>query len=169
MSYNKQHFPRYVETAGKITILTALSGVLIFAFVFIFNIGTNELQRVAAAQGTATTTLTVLNTPPQWVVGQEAREEFQSSTSTPTNSGNQVSWVGTASDANGAPYFLIVCNTSATPTANAAATSTALGTAPPTCFSGTTRWAVSASTNLIKSLMTVVYIVGIFFKIEPQR
>lgn len=147
MTYNKQEFPRYVETAGKITVLTALTGVLIFAFVFIFNIGSNELQKAVAAQGTATTTLTVLNTPPQWVGGFEGREEFPSSTSTPTNSGNQISWVGTATDANGAPYFLLICSNSATPTANAAATSSALGTAAPTCAGGATRWAVSASTT----------------------
>lgn len=116
MSYNKNNFPQYVETAGKITILSALTGVLIFAFIFILNIGKTELNR-AETTSTSTTTLTVLNTPPQWVVGQADREEFQSSTSTPTNSGDTASWVGTATDANGAPYFLIICSNAATPTA----------------------------------------------------
>jgi hypothetical protein len=145
MSYNKQNLPRYVETAGKITVLTALTGVLLFAFVFILNIGKTELQR-AEAQGTgaATTTLTVLNTPPQWVGGQEGREEFGSGTTTPTNSGSLVSWIGTATDSNGAPYFLIVCGNSATPTPQMSTTT--LGTAPPICSSGGTRWAVSTST-----------------------
>lgn len=143
MSYNKQELPRYVETAGKITILTALSGVLIFAFVFIFNIGSTELQKAVAAAGTATTTLTVLNTPPVWNVGEEGREEFQSSTSTPTNSGSQVSWIGRATDANGAPYFMIICSTNATPTAGFSTTT--LGTVPPVCAAGT-RFAVSTST-----------------------
>ncbi len=143
MTYNKQELPQYVETAGKITILTALSGVLIFAFVFILNIGKTELQIASAQSGTATTTLTVLNTPPVWVVGQEAREQIESSTTTPSNSGNTVSWIGTATDANGAPYFLILCSTSATPTPMMS-TST-LGTAPPVCAAGT-RWAVSTST-----------------------
>ncbi len=142
MLYNKNHFPRYVETAGKITILSALSGLLIFAFIFILNIGKTELER-AEATSTATTTLTVLNTPPVWVVGQEGREEFPSSTTTPTNSGDVVSWVGTATDANGAPYFLIVCSTSATPTAQQSTTT--LGTAAPICAAGT-RWAVSTGT-----------------------
>ncbi len=136
MTYNNQDLPRYVETAGKITVLTALSGVVIFALVFLLNVGKTELNRVEA-QGLATTTLTVLNTPPQWVVGQEAREETESSTSTPTNSGNQVSWVGTATDANNAPYYLLVCSGSASPTANALAA--------PTCLGGT-QWAVSTST-----------------------
>ncbi|MBY0538359.1 hypothetical protein K2P47_03090 [Patescibacteria group bacterium] len=143
MTYNKQELPRYVETAGKITVLTALTGVLIFAFVFILNIGKTELQKAEAQSGTATTTLTVLNTPPVWTVGQEGREEIPSSTSTPTNSGDTVSWIGRATDANNAPYFLIVCSTSATPTAQQS-TST-LGTNPPICSAGT-RFAVSTST-----------------------
>jgi hypothetical protein len=143
MLYNKNHFPRYVETAGKITILSALSGLLIFAFIFILNIGKTELEKAEAQTSTATTTLTVLNTPPQWVPGQEGREEFGSSTTTPTNSGDVVSWVGTATDSNGAPYFLIVCSTSATPTAQQSTTT--LGTAAPICAGGT-RWAVSTGT-----------------------
>ncbi len=143
MSYNKNLLPQYVETAGKITILSALTGVLIFAFIFILNIGKTELQK-AEATSTATTTLTVLNTPPVWVSGQEGHEEFQTSTTSPTNSGDTVSWVGTATDANGAPYFLIICSNSATPTAQQSTTT--LGTVPPICSGGGTRWAVSTST-----------------------
>lgn len=142
MLYNKNNLPRYVETAGKITVLSALSGLLIFTFIFILNIGKTELEK-AEATSTATTTLTVLNTPPTWVAGQEGHEQFGSSTTTPTNSGDQVSWVGTATDANGAPYFLIICSTSATPTAQQS-TST-LGTRAPVCSAGT-RWAVSTGT-----------------------
>lgn len=146
MTYNNQNLPRYVETAGKITILTALSGVLIFAFIFILNIGKTELQKAEAANnGTATTTLTVLNTPPQWNTGFEGQEEFQSSTSTPTNSGNVVSWIGTATDANGSPYFMLICSTAATPTAHNATSSANLGVAPPTCNGGT-QWGVSTAT-----------------------
>lgn len=144
MSYNKQELPRFVETAGKITVLTALSGVLIFAFIFFLNLGKAELQK-AEAQSNATTTLTVLNTPPQWVSGQEAREQFESSTTTPSNSGTTTAWIGTAIDSNGAPYFLIICSNAATPTPTQS-TST-LGTAPPICSGGGTRWAVSASTT----------------------
>lgn len=143
MLYNKNNFPQYVETAGKITIITALSGILVFAFIFIFNIGKTELEKAEAQTSTATTTLTVLNTPPEWVAGEEGREEFESSTTTPTNSGRQISWTGRATDANGAPYFLIVCEGSATPTAQQS-TST-LGTNPPICSSGT-QWAVSTGT-----------------------
>jgi len=138
MTYNKQNLPRYVETAGKITVLTALSGILIFAFIFILNIGKTEFTKVEAATGTATTSVTVLNTPPVWVSGQEGREEIESSTSTPTNSGNTISWVGTATDANGSPYYLLICQGSATPTPN--------NNAAPTCNGGV-QWGVSATTT----------------------
>lgn len=138
MTYNKQNLPQYVETAGKITILTALTGVLLFAFIFFLNIGKTELTRVEAATGTATTSLTVLNTPPVFRTGFEGREEFPSSTSTPTNSGDQISWVAIADDANLANYYLIVCSGSATPTAQI--------TGAPVCSSGVL-YAVSASTT----------------------
>ncbi len=133
--------------AGKITILTALSGLLVFVFFFIINVGQQELQKAQAqtATGTATTSLTVLNVPPVWVAGLEGREEFESSTTSPTNSGSEISWIGTATDSNGAPYFLIVCSNSATPTAQGASSTNDLGTAPPECDGGI-QWAVSTST-----------------------
>lgn len=130
----------HLQTAGKITILTALTGLLIFTFVFLFNAGKTELMKVEAQ--TATTTLTVLNTPPQWLT--LAYEQTESSTSTPTNSTTNVTWAALAEDSSNAPYFLLICSTVATPTANAA-TST-LGTAPPNCVGGT-QWGVSASTT----------------------
>lgn len=87
---------------------------------------------------TATTTVTVLNTPPNWTV--DAQEYIESSTSSPTNAGNNVVWVGTGSDDNGERYYLLLCKTSSTPTANA-------NTAP-TCGGGAgNQWAVSASTT----------------------
>lgn len=138
MTYNKQILPRYVETAGKITVLTALSGILIFAFIFILNIGKTEFTKVEAATGNATTTVTVLNTPPVWVSGQEGREEFTSSTSTPTNSGNTISWVGTATDANGSPYYLLICAGAAAPSST--------NNGAPTC-NGSIQWGVSATTT----------------------
>lgn len=143
MSYNLHELPKYVNTAGKITILTAVIGFLSVALVFLFNAGKTELMQVDAQ--TATTTLTVLNTPPLWDVF--AIEESESSTSTPTNSGEVVSWVGTATDQNGAPYFLLVCSTSNEPVPQAAASSGVLGTAPPQCSpTSTIQWAVSTST-----------------------
>ncbi len=136
MLYNLENKSHYIQTAGKITITAALSGLLIFAFVFLFNAGKTELLRVEAQ--TATTTLTVLNTPPQWIT--LAHEEFESSTSSPTNSGSVISWVATASNNGNAPYYLIVCSTNATPTI------TSGNTNPPVCNGGV-QWGVSASTT----------------------
>lgn len=136
MAYNVDNLPKFVNTAGKITILTAVVGLGVFILAFLFNAGTNELMK-AEATSTASTTLTVLNTPPQWTI--LAIEETESSTSTPTNSGNQVAWVGTATDSNGQPYFLIVCSSSATPTARS--------NAAPYCNATSSLWAVSASTT----------------------
>lgn len=141
MLYNLVEKSKYVQTAGKITIAAALSGVLMFAFVFLFNAGTSELQKVEAQS--ATTTITVLNTPPQWI--DFTVEEFESSAANPTNSGNTVSWVGLASNSGNAPYFMIVCDSSATATPHAAADLGSLGTAPPTCDTGIT-WGVSTAT-----------------------
>jgi hypothetical protein len=75
-----------------------------------------------------------------------AYEQTESSTSTPTNSGSVIRWVGVASDTGNAPYFLIVCSNSATPTANAAPSIPTQGTVPPTCVGGT-RWGVSTGTT----------------------
>lgn len=139
MSYNNNRVP--LSTAGKITIFTTLFGVVAFLFIFLLNIGQSEFT-VAQAQSNATTSVNVLNTPPSWdTVPQELTE---SSTTTPTNSGDAVTWVGTATDSNGQPYFLLVCSTNATPTANA--NGGTAGTAPPDCGGGAILWAVSTGT-----------------------
>jgi len=135
MSYNLEELPKYINTAGKISVVAALFSVVIFAIAFLLNIGAHELQRVDA-QGIATTSVVVLNTPPQWTV--DVQEEIESSTTTPTNSGSEVSWVATATDSNAEDYFLLICSTNATPT------STPGG--PPTCNGGI-QWAVSATTT----------------------
>lgn len=143
MLYTSEGFPQYVKTAGKITIVTALGGLLVFLVAFVFDLGSQELQRVSAQS--ATTTLTVLNTPPSFLVN--AYETVESSTSTPTNSGDQVEWRAIGDDSNGAPYFLLVCSTNASPTANPAADSGSLGTSPPECDAGAIQWAVSVSAS----------------------
>lgn len=142
MLYKKQELPRIMQTAGKITILTALTGVMVFAVAFMFDAGTHQLSKVSAQ--TATTSLTVLNTPPAFTLN--AYEVTESSTSTPTNSGSAIQWRAIGTDSNGAPYFLLVCNTNASPTANAAPGIGSLGTVPPSCGGGATRWAVSPGT-----------------------
>jgi hypothetical protein len=133
MLYNLLEKKNYMYTAGKITIATALSGLLIFAFIFLFNAGKSEIMRVEAQS--ATTTLTVLNTPPSWVAS--STELVESSVSNPTNSGDVVSWVAVATDPNQANYYLLICSTSATPSST--------NNGAPRCNGGT-QWGVSAPT-----------------------
>jgi hypothetical protein len=142
MLYNQNELPKFMQTAGKITILTAFAGVAVFLFAFVFDAGTQQLNRVSAE--TASTTLTVLNTPPTFQ--QAAYEVIESSTSTPTNSGNVIQWRAIGNDSNGAPYFLLICSGNGAPTANPASGPGNLGTAPPRCPTGT-QWGVSAATN----------------------
>ncbi len=116
-------------------MITAVAGLLVFLFAFVFDIGTQELNRVSAQ--TATTTLTVLNTPPAFTLNPY--EVIESSTSTPTNSGSVIQWSAIGTDANGADYWLLICSTSAVPTPNASAA--------PTCGAGAVQWGVSAQTT----------------------
>jgi len=135
MSYNNQEFPNYMQTAGKVSVLTAIIGLAVFIFAFIVDVGQQEIQKVSAQ--TASTSLQVLNTPPTFVV--EPFEVPPSSTTTPTNSGDVVTWSATGNDANGAPYYLLVCDDDAvdpTPTNGGA----------PTCGAGAVQWGVSAAT-----------------------
>ena len=50
------------KTAGKISVLAAVAGLAVFLLAFMVDVGQQEFQRVSAQ--TATTSLTVLNTPP---------------------------------------------------------------------------------------------------------
>src|SRR3989344_6544081 len=101
---------------------------------------------------TATTTVTVLNTAPLWTV--VAQEFPESSTSSPTNAGSNVVWVGTATDSNNDAYYLLICKTSSTPTANSGAA--------PTCGGGAGfQWAVSSLTSsTVQATSTYTTLVG---------
>lgn len=120
---------------GKITLAalggctTALAlGGLIFLYVSVQFANADNVQ----------TTVTVLNTPPTWVV--EAQELIPSATTTPTNAGTVLTWIATADDSSGDNYYLIICKTSGVPTANASA--------PPSCNGGVAnQWAVSSATT----------------------
>jgi len=117
-------------------VYTAVLGIAVFAVAFIFNLGETSIKQ-AVAQSTATTTVTVVNTPPIWTAS--STELVESSTTTPTNAGSAVSWTAIGTDSNGEDYYLLICSTNATPTANS--------NAAPTCGIGATQWAVSASTT----------------------
>jgi hypothetical protein len=142
MTYNKETLPHYMKTAGKISVLAAFAGLAIFLFAFMVDVGQQEFQRVSAQ--TASTSLTVLNTPPVFTV--LPTEVIPSSTTSPTNSGDVVQWTAVGTDSNSAPYFLLICSTNATPTANEASGPGNLGSAPPDCGAGATPWGVSTST-----------------------
>ncbi len=127
-------FTHNQRTAGKITIVTILAGITVFSFLYFFNLDERAVE-IAEAQDNATTSVRVLNTPPAWTV--DAEESVESSVTNPTNSGSVVTWVATATDSNGEPYYLLICNASSTPQANSGAA--------PNCTGGT-QWAVSTST-----------------------
>lgn len=78
--------------------------------------------------------VTVGNAAPAWTV--DAQESAESSTTSPTNAGSNISFTATATDANGDDYYLAVCTTAAVTANNGAA---------PTCDVGT--WDVSAATT----------------------
>jgi hypothetical protein len=130
-------------TAGKITITTALTGMLVFLVVFLFDVGKTHMD-VVQAQSTATTTLTVRNIPPQW--STLAYEQTGSSISNPVNSGDTMEWAAVATDQTA--YWLIVCSNNATPTPTAAASFGDIGDPAnaPECDASATQWAVSGPT-----------------------
>ncbi|MFZ2886882.1 MAG: hypothetical protein WA021_03630 [Minisyncoccia bacterium] len=122
-------------TEGKITLLSLCSGAFLLALVGIVLFETPEPVRA----DDVSTSVTVLNTPPTWTVN--AQELVASATSTPTNSGANITWIATADDSSGDRYYLLICKTSGLPTANA-------NTAP-SCNGGVAnQWAVSASTTV---------------------
>lgn len=129
------------ETRGKVAFSILFLGIFIaFAILAVQFWATDSLRhaRFAIAQSTATTTLNVLNTPPNWTV--DAQEALESSTSSPTNAGTAVTWNGTATDPNSDSYYLLLCKTSSTPTAGVSG-------GAPTCGGGSSnQWSVSALT-----------------------
>jgi len=121
--------------SGKITLAAIGAGALTLTLVgfFVF-----ETRVPTVSADNVQTSVDVLNTPPTWTV--DAQESTESSTSTPTNSGSSISWVATAADSGLDNYYLLICKTSAAPTANVSAA--------PVCGGGlSNQWAVSAATT----------------------
>lgn len=131
----KHSFLHPKTLSGKITLLTTLTGALLGFFVFFgffFNV---NVSKVSADN--VLTSVTVLNTPPQWTV--DAQESVESATSTPTNAGNVITWTATGTDSNNDNYWLIICKNNVVPTPNSSAA--------PTCSGGASnQWAVSGVT-----------------------
>ncbi|MDO8515645.1 MAG: hypothetical protein Q7S28_00145 [bacterium] len=144
----------FSNLSGRTAIQTIISGLAIAAFLIFSHamfFGGSEVG-IPVNADTATTTVTVLNTPPNWTV--DAYEYVESSTSTPTNVGSNVVWVGVGTDPNSEAYYLLLCKTSSTPTANAGAA--------PTCNGGAgSLWGVSIATaSGVQATSTYTALVG---------
>lgn len=126
------------STAGKVTVSLVVATVVILAVLFSFDFTHKQIVERVEAQANATTTVTVLNTPPDWTV--DGTENPESSTSSPTNATSSVNWIATATDPNGQDYFLIICKTGAAATANS-------DTAPSCSGGASNMWAVSGTTT----------------------
>ncbi len=126
--------------SGKVTLFAALGGALLGLFIFFGFFLNVNVSKVSADN--VTTSVTVLNTPPQWTV--DAQETIESSTSTPTNAGNVITWTTTGTDSGNDNYWLIICKNNVVPTPNTSAA--------PTCSGGAAnQWAVSAVTTSASS------------------
>jgi len=127
-------------TRGKVAVSVLIFGFLvaaIFLVTYFFTTGSLQHARFVMAQSTATTTVTILNTPPNWTINPG--ENPISSTSTPTNVGVAVSWQAVGTDPNSDNYYLLLCKNSSTPSA-------ANGSAPSCAGGAGNQWAVSVST-----------------------
>lgn len=127
------------QSKGKVSVavIAVIGALACVALLDAQHGGTSSVQ----ATSTATTTVTVLNTPPSWSVF--AYEQVASATTTPTNSGLSVTWTGTASDNNAENYFLLICKSSSTPQHPFVAPDKEI----PQCGGGSAdQWALSAST-----------------------
>src|SRR5438270_8993874 len=88
-------------TAGKITLFAVLTGAILSATTFATYF---DILVPMARASTVSTTVTVLNTPPQWDATGHAHESTPSATSTPTNVGNRLSFEASATDSNSDSY-----------------------------------------------------------------
>jgi hypothetical protein len=113
----------YSTIGGKISLLTTILGV---GIILVGLIGDLPHGNVARAN-TATTSVTVLNTPPQWDTTIYAYESPASASSTPTNVGSTVTWVASSTDSSNDNYYLLLCTNYASPTPNAGAAPTCSG------------------------------------------
>jgi hypothetical protein len=138
---------------GKISIATSMLGVFVILLGLVIDLPRGHVARA----NTATTSVTVLNTPPQWT--NDAYENPTSSTGTPTNIGSPVTWVGSAADSSGDGYFLIICRSSVTPIPRNNGVPNCGGETPGDT-TGTSTWAKSGTTTsgaLATAATTTVY------------
>jgi len=120
------------EKVKKNLFSAIAGGLLVFLLLTIILNGRWNVQKAKA--DTVTTTVTVVNSAPQWTV--YPFEDPVSATTTPTNVGAYVTFKAVATDANADDYFLAVCKTNQIQPNSGA---------PPTCPGGA--WCVSATTT----------------------
>ena len=127
------------RNAGKVTVVTILMSIVLMCVSFLLGIGNDSGVGPVFANDMATTSVNVLNVPPFWSVDAEESSMTQSSTSTPTNVDTNMMWTGTATEANGEDFYLLVCKSSTTPDVSGAV---------PTCLGGASnQWAISPLTT----------------------
>ena len=128
---------------GKITIATVLFCVLVISVFFFVDA---QYKGGIYASDVATTSVFVVNSPPEWTVGPV--EVPASSTSSPTNEGDVVTWTATAEDPNGSnSYWLLICKDSTATETDMILYNPAVPGSQPDCPGGTSeRWARSALT-----------------------
>lgn len=126
----------YMKIGGKISIATTLLGVCVILIGLVVDLPRGNV----ALANNATTSVTVLNTPPQWnSTYGDAQEAVGSSTSTPTNVLTSVNWIASALDSSGDNYYLLICKTASAPVPQDGGV--------PECGGGESdRWTRSAST-----------------------
>ncbi len=143
---------------GKVAVSIIVFAFMVAAAILVTTFwGSDSIRhaRFALAQSTATTTVNILNTPPNWT--ENPFENPVSSTSSPTNAGNPVTWYAIGTDPNSDAYYLLLCKNSSTPTA-------ANGAAPSCAGGAGNQWAVSTST-VSGSTSTVSYVTS---STDPQ-
>ena len=120
--------------AGRVTLVSVVGSAL---FLVVFSVVSLEFRVPTVSADDVITSVRVLNTPPVWTT--DAQEEYESSTTIPTNVGTSSQWIATGTDSNGENYYLLICKTGSAPTANSGAA--------PTCNGGISNtWALSPST-----------------------
>lgn len=122
--------------AGKITVTTGF-----FTLLAIIIISTVGVVSSTADAKNATSTVKVLNTPPQY--GGNIQEIIPSTTSTPTLFGTDISFSVSARDSSNNGMYLLICKTNAAPTASS---STA-----PSCNGGATNLIAVSDAPLVGS------------------
>lgn len=137
-------FPKNHSTiGGKVSLITAFFAVAVLAIGVLIEIphGNN-----VARASTATTSVTVLNTPPTWDTSVYIQETSGSGTTSsatgtsPTNSGSLIQWYASATDSSNDNYYVLICSNYASPTP--------VNGGAPTCSGGSAnRIAVSAATQ----------------------